>query len=103
MGAKKRRPLDLSLPPELLAGGAAASGHLEQPYGNAAAGLDLRERSEVHGFDLPDGQSCLGLDLADDTTVGVCGGIDPDLDPARPDDPNQEKGIRGGLGVDFRF
>ena len=102
MGSKTRRPLDLSLPPEVLAGGGSAGA--DQPYGNAAAAESMGSSgSGFRGFDLSDGESCLGLDVSDSATVGLCGGLDPDLDPNRPDDPNQEKGARGSLGVNLRF
>lgn len=113
MGAKAHEPvkhLDLSLPPSLRADGGAGMG-VDQPYGNAAAAEQLAadqvdaklEPSLLRGFDLPDGQSCFGVEVGGGAAVGVCGGVDPDLDPARPDDPNQKKGVRAGLGVDFRF
>lgn len=102
MGAKSRRPLDLSLPPEVLEAAMAAG--VDQPYGNAAAAMDLGGgASGLRGFDLPDGESCFGADVGESATVGVCGGVDPDLDPSRPDDPNQKKGARASLGVNLRF
>lgn len=103
MSERQRRPhqpLDLSLSQEWL--DAALVQQTEQPYGNAAEQEMIRQSGGggLTTFDLPDGTTCGGAEVADGVALGVCGGTDP---ATLPVNAHEERGFRGGLGLNVKF